>query len=167
MVARLEDAARKHRCDATRLGDLPVVERVNGGEPSGIAQKLHRRFGGAVSLELAVDHELGADGIEHLGERRDRFSPHPKRTQLPGSQCGDGSAGEIGRGRLGGNGIVVYEEGAIARAVNVELNAVGSEFEGAAKRGERVLRLLARRSTVSDDFGSQRLNSSSGYGGFL
>jgi hypothetical protein len=62
---------------------------------------------------------------------------------------------------------VVYEEGAIARAVDVELNAVGSEFESAAKRGERVLRLLARSSTVGDDFGSQRLNSSSGYGGFL
>jgi hypothetical protein len=44
---------------------------------------------------------------------------------------------------VGWNRVVVYEEGAVRRAVDVEFYPVGSEFQCAAERGERVLRLFA------------------------
>jgi hypothetical protein len=58
---------------------------------------------------------------------------------------------------------VVHEEHTVVRAMDVEFYPVGSEFECATERGDRVLRLFARSATVGDDFGLRQINSSSGY----
>jgi hypothetical protein len=49
--------------------------------------------------------------------------------------------------------IVVHDYYPIASTVNVELNSVGTELDGAGERGQRVLRMGLVRTSVGDPFG--------------
>jgi hypothetical protein len=49
--------------------------------------------------------------------------------------------------------IVVYDYYAIAGRVHVELDSVGTELDGAGKRGQRVLRMGLVGASVGDAFG--------------
>jgi len=113
------------------------------------------------SHSLELDKQLGAS--LHHGERfreggNERHAANGKSLQFFEGERIDPAPGEASarRGRAR-HRVMMHDDFPVARAVDVDLDAIGTEFERPEKRRKRVLRALARRTTVGDEQGDAGL----------
>ena len=123
---------------------------------------MHRAVDGIVSndgrhslldpfaLDLDVHASASRYGVEDLSERRNaNFLRQPNRPELRECQFGNGASG-VRVGAAGDYGVMVDDDFAVGRRVDVELDRIGASFEGSSEGGKGVLGKFPRRSTVPD-----------------
>ena len=95
-------------------------------------------------LDLDEYLEAGPDRVERLRQGRHRLAvAQPHDVEIARARLGDRDAADAG--------VVMNDQLAVGRRVNVELDAVRAGRSGGAERGERILQLAAGGAAMRDD----------------
>ena len=151
-VLRSHREERGHRIDVTRVLqhsgphcrenalnslDDAVVERVYGAGGVAFTDHAHDERLDAERLDLDVDGDISPNCIKNGGERRDLdILIQSELSELVISELGDAMTREAIRVD---DRIVVHDDGAIARCVDVELDCLGPQLDAAEEGRDRVL----------------------------
>ena len=164
-ILRSHQKERGHRIDVTRVlqhsganrrenaldsFDDTVVERVDGTVGIAFANHAHDERLDAGRLDLDVDGNISTDCIENCGERGDLdVLVQSELPELVVAELGDAMAREA----VGvDDRIVVDDDGAVAGCVDVELDCLGPQLDGAEKCRDRILWQELVRPPVGDLF---------------
>ena len=144
----LEHTCPQRREDALHRPDDAVVERVHRAGGFAFANHPDDQRLDARRLDLDVDDGIGANGIEHRGERRDPdIVTEMEFPELSVRQPGDAMPSQTAGID---DGIVVHDDGTVARGVNVEFDTFRSQLDRSQKCGDGILWQGLMRSTVGD-----------------
>jgi hypothetical protein len=127
---------------------------MNSAECSGLPNAARHQRLDARSLDLHVDSGPVADGFERFrkgGNARPVGEREPP--ELRCRELGDGLMRRALRMPCVDDRVVMNDHNAVSSRVHVELYTVGSELDGALKRGDRVLRMRLVGPPMGDAFG--------------
>lgn len=132
-VADFEHTARELWGETACLGNLAVVERVDGAADASGGERLDRALGASGTFELSVG-------------RQPEFPVQRK--------CFGERGNLLGRWGSEWQRVVVHADDAVRVKVQIKLTAVCAQFGGPAKGCEAVLWTLAGSAAVGDELGA-------------
>ena len=140
--------------------DHSVVERMHRANCLGFADAARHERLDAARLDLDINSCPVADDSERLREGRNvRTVSKRELVELRCRQLGDRPPRRSLRVPRVNDWIVVNDDNSVAGGVDVELNSIGPQLDGALERGEGVLGMSLVSPPVSDPLG--RVASSS------
>jgi hypothetical protein len=151
-VTRDLQHAGSHRWeDALHRFDDAMVERVDGALRFALADNAHHERLDARRLYLDINPDIRAQRIEYRRERRNLdVLGKPEFADLRGRQLSDGTGRESGRIY---DRVVVDDDGSVFGGVDVELDRIRAQLDGANESRNRILGQRLMSTTVGDSFG--------------
>lgn len=151
-VARILQHARSDRRKNRFNGfDNAMVERVDGAARFVLANNAHDERLDAGRLDLDVNHGIDTNGSEDCSERRNlHVLGEPKISELAGRQLGNCVRRES---RRINDRVVVNDNNSVIGGVDVELDCLGAQLDGAQKSRDGVLGQGLMRPPMRDFLG--------------
>jgi hypothetical protein len=151
-MPRIFQHARSHGRENRFHGfDNAMVERVDGAARVVLANDADDERLNARRFDFDVNRGINANGIEDGSERRNLYVlRQSKISELGGRQLGDCARREAGRVD---NRVVVNDDNSVVGGMDVELDRLGTQLQGAEESGNGVLGQGLMRPPMRDLFG--------------
>jgi hypothetical protein len=128
-----------------------MIESVHSAPRAGFPNAPHYQWLDVSRLDFDINHRPITDSIENLFERGNFNAV--REWEAANLRCGEIGYSGSGRRRRVYHRIVVHNDDAVARGVDVELDRVSSELDRPEKRWYRILRQRLVSPTMGDLFG--------------